>query len=199
VEWVQGHSGIHRNEVADRLARKAAQATSPLVLSWSMNRSQSLTGSFELLVNGINYLRRPEILLSQQSAHRCRLELVIRLKRYIQRDQEEPESVRHRLLMPVAADKDGADLIDAPRRFIAQLATGILPAMSRYVAWLETILQHANCRHCNAAKETWQHVLECSDNDPEATDRIVNAGRRCLRRLTGNMSHCPEFPNKTSD
>lgn len=194
VEWVRGHSGIHGNEVADRLARKAAQTTSPLVPSWSMNRTQSPDGNFELLIKGINHLRRPEVLLSQQTAHRRRLEGAARLRRHTQQSQDEPATVRHRLLMPAAASSDGTEPVDAPRRFVAQLAAGMLPTMARNTAWLGTVFQHAHCRRCNAAEETWQHVLVCSKNGPEALGRIVNAGRRCLRRLTANEFITRNFP-----
>lgn len=57
---------------------------------------------------------------------------------------------------------------DAHRRFVAQLTVKILLTLALNARWYNEIFSSGNCRRCNEAEETWENVVRCRQNDPDA-------------------------------
>jgi hypothetical protein len=79
------------------------------------------------------------------------------------------------------------DLPQPPRAFLARLAAGQLPTLSRQARWYHTRDLPVNCIRCEAGvEETWEHILlHCTAINHAQRDDIRRRCRQAVRDTAG--------------
>ncbi|RKP05814.1 hypothetical protein THASP1DRAFT_25755 [Thamnocephalis sphaerospora] len=85
-------------------------------------------------------------------------------------------------------EPDESTPLDAPRHFIAMLAAGQLPTLSRNARWYRETFGHDRCRRCLESEETWEHIVACRRNEPNVDEQVAAACREAVNRALEKQS-----------
>lgn len=198
--WVRAHADCEENDLADEYAKRARKSNHQAVPTWTVQGVPTPETGYHLLVDGVDMVRHPARILRRQTrAHQdCALADTLN-RRHGPANGDGPFRAPLRDMFrigkpPPPPESKAVDLYapppdqpQPPRAFLARLAAGQLPTLSRQARWHRTHDLPVNCIRCEAGvEETWEHILlHCTATNHAQRDGIRRRCRQAVCDMAG--------------